>query len=233
MELYEKFEATDNATGNKVRCMQEENTIFVFAKGKSRYGHRLSIENFNLCYTIKESKIDENTKWKKRLAKAVKYMNESGLWSNIKTVYENLLNSEITYEEKKEICEKSFSFSYKDNIGRNEYCKELQKKYPFMIKESEDGNLYVASDYIYELSDCILKSMYFGKWNNEEYKDKIKDAIDNKKDYHCFAYTNYDVSFEYDTKLNKAWYSEEYKGCGNGHYYLALNNNTAVFCEDD
>ena len=31
----------------------------------------------------------------------------------------------------------------------------------------------------------------------------------------------------------KVWSSEELRGCGNGHYYIALDANTALFVEDD
>ena len=27
--------------------------------------------------------------------------------------------------------------------------------------------------------------------------------------------------------------TNEYKNCGNGHYYFALGENCALFCEDD
>ena len=45
--------------------------------------------------------------------------------------------------------------------------------------------------------------------------------------------TSYDVSFQLKAKERKAWYSEEYRGCGNGHYYLALNHSCALFYEHD
>ena len=48
-----------------------------------------------------------------------------------------------------------------------------------------------------------------------------------------FGRSSYDVSFSYDPKLQHAWYSEEYKNCGNGHYYLALDETHALFYEDD
>jgi hypothetical protein len=30
-----------------------------------------------------------------------------------------------------------------------------------------------------------------------------------------------------------AWYSEEYRGCLNGHYYLMFDATHAIFYEDD
>ena len=110
------------------------------------------------------------------------------------------------------------------------YCKE---HYPFMIKTDRDGKEYIDTDYIWELSRCKLKSMYFGYYNTEE-KEQIRKAISERRQYSTPRIrTNYDVSFDYNPENNKAFYREEYKDCGNGHYYLALNHSTAVFCEDD
>ena len=84
------------------------------------------------------------------------------------------------------------------------------------------------------MSDCNLKSMYFGKGSNARVKEEIRVALENKQAYdsgRCRA--NYDVSFSYCPAKHKAWYSEEYKDCGNGHYYIALDANTALFVEND
>jgi hypothetical protein len=45
--------------------------------------------------------------------------------------------------------------------------------------------------------------------------------------------TSYDVHYTYNAKEKKAFYSEEFKDCGNGHYYLAIDNTHALFYEDD
>jgi hypothetical protein len=43
------------------------------------------------------------------------------------------------------------------------------------------------------------------------------------------------TSYDYSVHITngRAWFSEEYKDCGNGHYYLLLNANCAIFYEDD
>jgi hypothetical protein len=74
--------------------------------------------------------------------------------------------------------------------------------------------------------------MYFG-WNNTNYKNQIKESLDKKQSISLYQRVKYDVSFEYNSEKGLAWYSEEYKNCGNGHYYLALDENTALFYEDD
>jgi hypothetical protein len=38
---------------------------------------------------------------------------------------------------------------------------------------------------------------------------------------------------ENDPELLRAWFNAEYKGCGNGHYYLLISPKVAMFCETD
>ena len=104
--------------------------------------------------------------------------------------------------------------------------------YPFIFPKGNDGKYYIDTFYIYETSDAVLKSMYFGR-RNKTIKESIKDALKDCNKISFRETVNYDVSFDYDPASNKAWYSEEYRGTGNGHYYLALNENTALFCEND
>ena len=61
----------------------------------------------------------------------------------------------------------------------------------------------------------------------------LKNALKNNLNYSIENRVNYDVSYEYNAETKKAWYSEEYINCGNGHYYLAIDENTAIFCEND
>lgn len=84
-----------------------------------------------------------------------------------------------------------------------------------------------------------IKKMCFhkGRWNaqdTEHILNSIAEAIDNKVNYRSPRCDNgYDVSFEYVADGRKAWYSEEYRNCGNGHYYIALNRTHAIYWEKD
>lgn len=68
---------------------------------------------------------------------------------------------------------------------------------------------------------------------NEMRLEKIKEAMANKVACSVTADGNYDVRFNYDPEKEMAWYSEEYKGCLNGHYYLAINATHAIYYEKD
>lgn len=211
-----------------------ENSIFVYAKGKKRYGWRYPLTTFATLYDFHITTQQEKTlKWHKRLNRAINSMKKSGLWENIRKVFENLLK--LTYEEKQEIYKEYFEVDRwgEDKSNYNNFIAKIKSKYPFMIYTNAEGQEIINTDYIYEISECELKSMYFGKFRNTTIKEQIKESINNKQDFKTWARTNYDTSFQYDAEKKRAWYSEEYKDCGNGHYYLALDESTALFCEND
>lgn len=182
-------------TNESIRAMLEEDgTVFVFGKGKRRYGKRYHDNQFIQMYACKQStqsKTDEATKWERRVKNVIKKLDASGLWENLKADFEKMLKG--GYENRHENC---------GSVG-------------------------------WDACDCITKSMYFGKFWNAQKKQMIKDCMDKKESVRFSTRVNYDVSFEYDADKNRAWYSEEYRNCGNGHYYLAIDENTALFYEND
>ena len=220
-----KFKAVNISDNKAYRCyIESDGNIFVYAHNKKRYGWRFNEEQFLICYTPLIPN-DENLQRKKRLKRAVNLCRESGLWAELAVVWDNLYKY-VTLDEKRKI----YDMSWDNREATIAYCKE---HYPFMIKTDKDGKEYLDTDYIWELSRCELKSMYFG-YNNTEEKEQIRKAISEHRQYTIPRIrTTYDVSFSYNPERNRAFYSEEYKDCGNGHYYLALNHSTAVFCEDD
>lgn len=221
----QNFKAVNISDNKTYRCyIESDGNIFVYARNKKRYGRRFNEEQFLRHYAPLMFN-DENAQWKKRLKRAVNLCRESGLWSDIAVVWDNLYKF-VTLDEKRKI----YEMSWDNREATVTYCKE---HYPFMIKTDRDGNEYLNTDYIWELSRCELKSMYFG-YNNSEQKERICKAISEHREYIISGIrTNYDVSFSYNPESNRAFYSEEYKDCGNGHYYIALNHSTAVFCEND
>lgn len=66
--------------------------------------------------------------------------------------------------------------------------------------------------------------------------DGVRDAIKDTKEF-MFAWVN-----DYDYTVNgkmcndgvyRAWLSQEYRGYGNGHYWLLISPTQAIFAEDD
>lgn len=218
--------------------IESDGSYFVLAPKRKTRGWRYSSTQFFNYYRIKEIKstVTENDKWKKRLKKAISLCKQNDLWHNLQEIWENLYNY-VSLEEKRRIYEEYWACDrYDKEKGEQNYMdfvSSVKAKYPFMIRADENGKEHIITDYIWELSDCTLKSMYFGKWDNATIKDNIRRALAEKRKHSESVTVSYDVSFEYNPELKKAWYSEEYRNCGNGHYYLALSENTAVFAEND
>ncbi len=229
--LREKFIAT-SVFNEKCRAKREdEDHVFVFAEGKSRYGRRYSTDEFCRSFEIKETPQDV---WEKNVRRIVKLLAKSGLWAELLEIFQNL--EKMSYSDFCEISKIYYAIPYIKGEDRGERTERIKNalnsyitKYPWIITENGINTDYLRGG----LAEAKLKSMYFGKGCNHLAKREIADALLNRRKYSTRGYASYDVSFSYDPEKEKAYYSEEYRGCGNGHYYIALDGNTALFCEDD
>ena len=70
----------------------------------------------------------------------------------------------------------------------------------------------------------------------------LAEAIKYKQDYHITKYyygrspngRDYSVEVKLcEDGTLRGWFSSEYKGCGNGDYYILINATQAVFVEKD
>ena len=249
------FNAIEKETKRKVRCIEEsDGRIFVFEKGSSKYGRRWSPILFDE-YFERLPQDSEKEKWEKAYKKIIKLLTESNLWPSIKERSKKIL--ECGYDNWKQVIklegskdiydlyQSKFGVNYFDTSvseeKRNEYLKIINKEIFGDLIETcpiffNQKNYSVHLDE-YEYGIPRFKTMYFGICN-KTVKDAIKNALIEDKDYYSgrtdkWDKTSYDVSFELKAKERKAWYSEEYRGCGNGHYYLALNHSCALFYEHD
>lgn len=224
----------------KKRAVWEGDTVFVYGKGRKRYGYRYSnLDNFVSQYDVEPPKNEEKEEkvWHKRIDRAIKCLESSGLSPELLEYFKKLRSIPLKdLREMKDIYHESYNKGKWDEllkIQMNDFQdKGFLTKYPFAFYETKDGIKAIEHDFIDEKSNCKLKSMYFGYRNKSE-KEWIKKALENKEDYSTRVRTSYDVTFTYDAKKNRAWYDEEYKNCGNGHYYLALDHSTALFIEND
>lgn len=213
-------------TGKRCRyTIEPDGNYFVFGKRSRTKGYRYTPSSFSAYFIQEET--DETNLWQKRMTRAVRAMDESGLWPEINEIYRNLLQSGMTWQDKTAMSE-----IYNRHRGHASCMTEMQpyiKKYPFIY----DGKNLLLSYFRDELSECRVKTMYFGKWYNKPVKEMLADAIAEKKPFQHRNTAGYDVSVQYAPEKNKLWYSEEFRGCGNGHYYIGLNAGTAVFVEND
>ncbi len=231
LPLWKKFEALDSE-GNKVRCIKDgkQEEVFVCAKGKSRYGNHWSVESFIAYYKpLNLSDEDKDKKWHKKLATIEKRLNASGLWPELREIAHNL--QAMTKKEFDMLVNADYNLGRKlDDAERKDILNSMLNKYPFLKKPgtNELNRLYTEE----WTEEPRTKSMNFGAWHQSS-SENIKRALNEKRSVTVRGCNGYDVTFSYDADSNKAWYSEEYKGTGNGHYYLALDGTMALKYEDD
>lgn len=224
--------------GEKFRAMREsEDNIFVFAPRRSCYGYRMMEDTFCSRYELVPNQKSPAEKWQRDVDKVIKKLERSGLWPEILEQFKTL--RKLSYEDRQKISELYRSLPYKSDRTADElkeHYGKLWDKYPFIFSADYNSGI----DYFYltgGMSDAKTKSMYFGH-SNKQAKERIKSAMAEKRKCSEYGRTSYDVSFTYapaseECSFDRAWYSEEYRDCGNGHYYLALDENCALFCEDD
>jgi len=84
--------------------------------------------------------------------------------------------------------------------------------------------------------DKCFKTINYEDGLHDFYTDKIENAIANKTNYQQHWTKSYDHSIEItlgDDGVLRGYYSMEYRGCGNGYYYLLLDATHALFYEKD
>ena len=91
------------------------------------------------------------------------------------------------------------------------------------------------ADFAEFIAKWKVKKMNFQSDTAKHIK-QIRWSIENSRNYYIprTSFRSYDISFELKCGADgskRAWYSEEYRGCGNGHYYLAINSTHAIYYE--
>jgi hypothetical protein len=95
-----------------------------------------------------------------------------------------------------------------------------------------------------EFPDSNLNPVYFikrfPKYRQHTIEEGIKRAVESKATYFTSHKTNHhsgrDLTIEFkmcEDGIYRGWFSSEYMGCGNGDYYLILNERVAIYCERD
>ncbi len=150
-------------------------------------------------------------RWMKNV---IKYLDKSGAWPSMKESFEQFIA--IPFEDIKYALE-----------NYNNRC-EIYKKY---------GIEHSFCDSLVASAKIGIKTINYHSFNKDYRRNVIKEYIAKKEHFNERWHKGYDNTLEsrYDEKENeyRIWYSEEYTNCGNGHYYFALDERHAIFCEND
>jgi len=198
------------------------------------------LENLKIAKSVGYEKLQEahkvlfsdllSDKEKEAIDLAVSFKNNNISLNEIDKIKENYNNVGIDWEMVKYFYNADL---YELNENRAiEKIKEIDNR---LIEVFNGKERYITEILFHFVKPLKIKKMYFvkGKANNEAKLNEIKQAIQNKKEIEVWGRAGYDVSFHYKPIENRAWYSEEFRGQGNGHYYIAISDKYALFMEDD
>ncbi len=216
--------------------------IFLYAKGRKRYGNIIySSDSFfadgqkskNITTVIisepnekKEELLDWFQTFESKVSKICKYINKNlhpNLWQDIRqsaeNVEKNLPNLKKWFYSipNRELMEKNWGL-YKD-----EYFEKVSS-----ILETRDYFFL----YPHKVKTMSVKSCGFDHY----VINGLKRAIETKTKYYDSHRRNYDYSVSIEPGndgILRGFLNAEFKNCGNGHYYLLMNENSSLHYEDD
>ena len=210
--------------GSKVvRLWNMYGCVYIIGKGRRHYGHELvswcdHYEDWAALKLVEHKGTDRVSLVRRRAKDAVKYLAQSGFWADIK--------KEIEY--------------FLENVDIEEFCKDMEKgSYENFYCQREEGQKYAwcKTYQVFEsfYSKNCWKSIAWSKYSRQRESAEVENAIKSKKDYRRRWTNGYDNTLEitFNNDYPRGWYSEEFRNCGNGHYYLLFDATHAIFYEDD
>lgn len=227
LDVVYHFKDPDQEAVSKRLAISFDHQVMELYKGKRNRGWYLESRTLSRLSHI-EVKLPAAGKtpeevWRISWGKVLKRLQASGLWPEI--IQNIVLALEIGYENIRAANDAQWDdFLNVDYPTRAAKVKAIDSR----LVQGEDD---ILSDLSWLSRPAKIKKMYFGKYRNEPILAQIAGAMQDQRDFEIGNQAGYDVSFSY--RHPKAWYSEEYRGCGNGHYYLALDATHAIYYEDD
>lgn len=209
-----------------VRLWQtDDGCIAILDKGKKTWGHVLSswsdhYEDWATLRLVEHNEIDYYKRFVKRATDALKMLNESGLWGSIKECIEHFFELPETEQRElvNDIITDSYEKFYKQTWGDGKYA-------------------WVRCHQVFctFTNKRCWKSIAWHKWERERMSAEVTECIKNGTEFRRSWENGYDNTVEIASLNGEklAWYSEEYRNCGNGHYYIMFDATHAIFYEND
>lgn len=212
--------------GSKIVRLWKTNDgrIAIMDKGRKKWGHELrswdGFEDWATLRLVEHDEIDYYKRFVKRATDALKMLTESGLWSDIKETIEHFFELPETEQRElvNDIITDSYEKFYKQTWGDGKYA-------------------WVHCHQVFEtfVRKKCWQSIPWRRYERERMSAEVAECIKNGKDFHRRWENGYDNTVEVANRDGEklAWLSLEYRGCGNGHYYLMFDATHAIFYEDD
>jgi len=189
----------------KRRLFTSEGYVCELKKGCRRYGYKVNTKEVEGWQNIavRDALVDA---WK-NLQKVNKLLEKSGLWTELATSLKKL-----------------------ETLGYSNFIDYSKLDYDGRHKWEQENNCPINMD---DLIHSLKLGIKCVNWESQLMKSQMLQAMMTKTKFNRSWTKGYDNNAEYNPDCNRAWYSEEYRGCANGHYYLMIDYTHALFGEDD
>lgn len=226
-----------NGTTEIKRLFTNSGMVCEYGKGRRTYGHYAYIDNWQSLEPVKAAPKYSYTMFHRNTTKAAALLAASGLWPDMQKRMEVMSKmTEAEYNALLDIYEKCWDYTSMSEEQRNTMRQAFDS---FFTSRGVSGDFYHFKQ-LSEKSQII--SIPFGKDGNYERRmvaNHLEQAQQSAADYDDGFGVRWYGSYDYSVSVSKkdgvlrGWYSAEYKGCGNGHYYLLLDATHAIYGEDD
>lgn len=217
--------ASNGSERNKYFFITERGTLCMKKRSNAHIGW--TFNSYDAAFILKVRKYEGFKPTVKllrqRAYKALQMLEKSGMWKSLQDSLKAVLkhsDSELAA-----------------------FIKDVQKDEYNTWKEMYEGGKYV--DICTDWREIILnmckkecfKSIRYRRYDREWNTKRMQAAMRDKEEFSYRWENGYDCSIELECSSEeegiRGWYSEEYRGCGNGHYYILLDETHAIFHDDD
>ena len=226
------------------------NTDYIceFKKGSRSRGWQLYLGNVESIEKIARKEDNGYGNFHRNVKRAAEMLEASGLWPKMKEMMKGMATlSEEDFLKMKECYERYDSYYHITGISyeeRNELQKKAEEDFQNVMLEKN----FPKADFYHwrqlQKTGQIVSIPYGdGHWDKETARETMKNKvgawIEEAKEEGFIRTDSWRGKYDYSIEVShkggekKAWYSAEYKNCGNGHYYLMLDASHALFYEDD
>ena len=191
-----------------------------------KLGHPIPYHELADWESIMPRKVNEVAMVRRFITNVVKYLDESKWWKEICADYKLLLKQDDKFiEDLIKMPYKDKNILFREKFGHDIYLDDILTSAYVGIKSINYGNderkfiIPKIDKYVQHLNDNALFPIEPIYPFTYRWRKKYDNTLS--------------ICFNQDKNDIRGYYSEEYKDCGNGHYYMALDKHHAIFVEND
>lgn len=223
-------------TERKRLFVSTQGNVAYKAKGKRKYGYALPIDSVTNIVPIIKKATPPYQMFQRNVNKIVTLLSASGLWCDILERAKKM--AALTEEQLKrafELEQDYHTIPYTNNEEKDKARAEFEN---YFVSLGFDKIYYIALGRWLDLSKKgQIVSVPYGKCNKERLVAQVNNFLTNPSNDGNVRWRG---SYDYTVSIwrgedgrRRGTFSAEYKDFENGHYYLLLDAEHALYYEDD